>query len=145
MRNRMVKSRRASRRGIFGTLYSVPHHGFSAVRGVAKSGVKGARRGVRAITSGADKVVGVGLDAAGNVVNTVVGTVDEVGMGVTNHANSAISNLFSGVGSTFSRKSRKGGRRKASRKGRKASRKASRKGSRKGRKASRKGSRKVRK
>jgi hypothetical protein len=125
MRNRMVKSRRAARRGVFGTLYSVPHHGFSAVRGVAKSGVKGARRGVRAITSGADKVVGVGLDAAGNVVNTVVGTVDEVGLGVTGHANAAVSNLFSGVGSTFGRRSRKGGRRntRKNRKNRKASRK----------------------
>ncbi len=135
MRNRMVKSRRASRRGIFGTLYSVPHHGFSAVRGVAKSGVKGARRGVRAITSGADKVVGVGLDAAGNVVNTVVGTVDEVGLGVTGHANAAVSNLFSGVGSTFGRRSRKGGRRntRKNRKNRKASRK-----NRKNRKNSRK-------
>jgi hypothetical protein len=121
----MVKSRRASRRGVFGTIYSVPHHGFSAVRGVAKSGVKGVRRGVRAITSGADKVVGVGLDAAGNVVNTVVGTVDEVGMGVTGHANAAISNLFSGVGSTFGRRSRKGGRRntRKNRKNRKNTRK----------------------
>ncbi len=121
----MVKSRRASRRGIFGTLYSVPHHGFSAVRGVAKSGVKGVRRGVRTLTSGADKVIGVGLDAAGNVVNTVVGTVDNVGLGVTGHANSAISNLFSGVGSTFGRRSRKGGRRntRKNRKNRKNSRK----------------------
>ncbi len=132
MRNRMVKSRRAARRGIFGTLYSVPHHGFSAVRGVAKSGVKGARRGVRAITSGADKVVGVGLDAAGNVVNTVVGTVDEVGLGVTGHANAAVSNLFSGVGSTFGRRSRRGGRRRNTRKNRK-----NRRNSRKNRKNSR--------
>jgi phage-related protein len=126
MRNRMVKSRRSSRsRGIFGTVYSVPHHGFSAVRGVAKSGVKGARRGVHAITSGADKVVGVGLDAAGNVVNTVVGTVDEVGLGITGHANAAVSNLFSGVGSAFGRRSRKGGRRntRKNRKNRKNSRK----------------------
>ena len=125
MRNRMVKSRRAARRGIFGTIYSVPHHGFSAVRNVAKSGVRGARRGVRTLTSGADKVVGVGLDAAGNVINTVVGTVDNAGLGVTRHANAAVSNLFSGVGSVFGRRSRKGGRRntRKNRKNRKNSRK----------------------
>lgn len=141
MRNRMVKSRRAARRGIFGTIYSVPHHGFSAIRGVAKSGAKGARRGVRAITSGADKVVGVGLDAAGNVVNTVVGTVDEVGMGVTGHANAAISNLFSGVSSTFGRRSRKGGRRNTRKNRKNMKSRKNRKASSKNRKA-RKNSRK---
>lgn len=92
----MAKSRKNNRRGLFTrVLYSPVHHGLFAAK----------------------NVVNAGLGTVGKVVDAGVVGVDTAGKAVTSHANSLVSNVFSGVAGLGgkARKTRGGKRRAAKR------------------------------